>query len=337
MAQIIQLRRGNSAEWVVSNPVLAQGEIGIELNTGLFKVGNGIDNWNNLSYSTLRSIDEATIVNFSSSEMPTPPQPGKLNLLARPLAGRMLLRQQGPSGLSTPLQPSFFQNNIVMINTGATTAVQTLGNTVGSAGTVSHPTPVEQYGYMANFATAATALATAGTGNSSTLWVRGSTLGANGFFYNARLAYPDSSYNETGASTGTRTFVGLTNQALTVSSSADNPAGHYCGFMRRHTDTGEKDTNWKFVSKNNVDQIIVDTGLEFLPEKVYDFYIFCSPQGNEIHWRIDNITDGIIRDGSVTDNLPGNNIYMRGVLSLQTVNAVIRNIRMQRVYMESDR
>lgn len=45
MADQIQLRRDTAANWTSSNPILADGEIGLERDTDQFKVGNGVDNW----------------------------------------------------------------------------------------------------------------------------------------------------------------------------------------------------------------------------------------------------------------------------------------------------
>lgn len=50
MAIQIQIRRGTSSEWSTSNPILAQGEVGYELNTGKAKVGDGLTAWNSLGY-----------------------------------------------------------------------------------------------------------------------------------------------------------------------------------------------------------------------------------------------------------------------------------------------
>ena len=50
MATQIQLRRGTAAEWTASNPTLAEGEMGIELDSGNFKIGNGLDQWDDLAY-----------------------------------------------------------------------------------------------------------------------------------------------------------------------------------------------------------------------------------------------------------------------------------------------
>jgi hypothetical protein len=50
MANRIQLRRGGAQEWANANPTLAQGELGIELDTGRFKIGDGATAWNTLRY-----------------------------------------------------------------------------------------------------------------------------------------------------------------------------------------------------------------------------------------------------------------------------------------------
>jgi len=58
MAIQIQIRRGTSAEWTSTNPILAQGELALEIDTGRFKTGNGSDRWNILSYNGF--IDQGT-------------------------------------------------------------------------------------------------------------------------------------------------------------------------------------------------------------------------------------------------------------------------------------
>lgn len=52
MANRIQLRRGTAAQWTAANPVLAQGEPGIETNTGKQKFGDGVTAWNFLPYAS---------------------------------------------------------------------------------------------------------------------------------------------------------------------------------------------------------------------------------------------------------------------------------------------
>lgn len=47
----IQHKRATAALWNSNNPVLADGEMGIETDTRQFKFGNGITPWTGLSYS----------------------------------------------------------------------------------------------------------------------------------------------------------------------------------------------------------------------------------------------------------------------------------------------
>ena len=50
MATRIQLRRDTAANWATNNPILAEGEIGIELLSNKIKIGDGITSWNLLNY-----------------------------------------------------------------------------------------------------------------------------------------------------------------------------------------------------------------------------------------------------------------------------------------------
>jgi hypothetical protein len=50
MARRIQLRRDTAANWENTDPILAQGEVGVDLTNNKIKVGNGIDAWTELDY-----------------------------------------------------------------------------------------------------------------------------------------------------------------------------------------------------------------------------------------------------------------------------------------------
>ena len=50
MANRIQFRRDTAARWETINPILMEGEIGLEIDTHRAKMGNGIDAWNVLEY-----------------------------------------------------------------------------------------------------------------------------------------------------------------------------------------------------------------------------------------------------------------------------------------------
>jgi hypothetical protein len=44
-------RRGTAAEWTTANPILADGELGIETDTSLMKIGDGVTAWSALPYA----------------------------------------------------------------------------------------------------------------------------------------------------------------------------------------------------------------------------------------------------------------------------------------------
>jgi len=50
----LQFRRDTSTNWTSTNPLLASGEMGIELDTHTFKIGDGTSRWNNLPYGGLQ-------------------------------------------------------------------------------------------------------------------------------------------------------------------------------------------------------------------------------------------------------------------------------------------
>lgn len=54
----IQLRNDTAENWNTKNPLLLKGEMGVEIDTGKTKIGNGTAHWEDLKYS---GVDEDTI------------------------------------------------------------------------------------------------------------------------------------------------------------------------------------------------------------------------------------------------------------------------------------
>lgn len=52
MANRIQIRRDSQSNWERINPVLADGEPGLNYDNNRMKIGNGSDNWSGLAYAT---------------------------------------------------------------------------------------------------------------------------------------------------------------------------------------------------------------------------------------------------------------------------------------------
>ena len=75
MASQIQIRRDTAANWTSVNPTLAQGEIGLETDTGKLKIGTGLAGWTSLSYfvgniagTTLDAIGDVTITSVQNGD-----------------------------------------------------------------------------------------------------------------------------------------------------------------------------------------------------------------------------------------------------------------------------
>ena len=80
MAIQIQFRRGTASEWTSANPTLAVGEMGIETDTDLFKIGDGTTAWTSLAYGGLTGGFDSTqeIVSVGTSRALTSADTGKL-------------------------------------------------------------------------------------------------------------------------------------------------------------------------------------------------------------------------------------------------------------------
>lgn len=63
MASKIQFRRDTYSNWTSNNPILSEGEIGLDLTNGTFKIGNGVTAWNSLSVSFISQSQLTNILN----------------------------------------------------------------------------------------------------------------------------------------------------------------------------------------------------------------------------------------------------------------------------------
>jgi hypothetical protein len=63
----LQVRRGSGELWTSVNPILYDGEIGYETDTGKFKIGNGQTNWATLDY-TSAPLNSGNYISYSGVE-----------------------------------------------------------------------------------------------------------------------------------------------------------------------------------------------------------------------------------------------------------------------------
>jgi hypothetical protein len=126
MAIQIQYRRDDAATWTSVNPILAEGEPGYETDTGKFKVGNGVDHWSDLVYS-------------SGLTGPTGPTgatgPAGLGLPAGGTAGQTLVKASGTDYDTTWSNAGL--GTVTSVGVSVPTGLSVSGTPVTSSGTIS--------------------------------------------------------------------------------------------------------------------------------------------------------------------------------------------------------
>ncbi|CAN5186902.1 hypothetical protein BH11PAT4_BH11PAT4_5210 [soil metagenome] len=263
---------------------------------------------------------------------PSAPASDVLRLYSSDVAGSTMVKVRASTGKAYSLQPSLAESSFFLVSPNTSSSVNAIGSAVTSDGTISHPAASEAAGYMANFQSGSSAGDTAGTGNASLNNFRGSTSGSNGWFFYSRLYFPDTLTNYADTSTGSRIFVGMTNQTMAASVGSDDPSGHRAGFsLVPARDVGSY--HWKFSTKDNSTESVADLGVAFAPSKVYDFYMYVAPQGSTVYYRLDNITDNVTTNGSTSSNLPGTSTALRPGFQIETLDSVAKNVRMQKLYV----
>lgn len=64
MATRMQQRRATAEQWLLADPILAAGELGIETDTGSFKIGDGVNTWLILDYFETSTAIQGTIDDY---------------------------------------------------------------------------------------------------------------------------------------------------------------------------------------------------------------------------------------------------------------------------------
>lgn len=65
---VIKHRRGTASAWTTANTVLGAGEIGVESDTGQFKIGDGTTAWSSLGYAGITTAAGDTRYVLASSK-----------------------------------------------------------------------------------------------------------------------------------------------------------------------------------------------------------------------------------------------------------------------------
>lgn len=282
---------------------------------------------------------------------PGTPASGTLYQYAKSIAGRMLPKIKGPSGLDTAMQTAIFQNRVLLYvpSTGTTgTGSGTgLGPVWTAGGTVTHPTPATTAPAISN-QMRRTRYANVVTTTNQTLGIkaaaadtlnywRGNAAGLGGFFYAARFIvelYPAATV---------RIFAGLTASSATYVVASDTVLNNTCGLWHDTTDPSTGAGAFNFVTRDTTtttkQQITLSNAIA--AGNAYDFYMFCPPNGSTIYWRLDDIVNNVTYEGNTSTTLPANTAFMgpQCAMSNGTANTTVTTVAIgvAGVYTEADR
>lgn len=279
--------------------------------------------------------DHAAIAN------PSAPGADTLRQWARKIAGRVVPKVMGPSGVDYPLQAALWGNQIQQVTPATgTTAGTFIGGSLTSAGTVSHPTPsntnratgMRRIRWANVVTTTNQVLGVHGGAADMAAYCRGNGNGPGGFMLFARWS------TALWAANTCRIFVGLRSGTTAVVAS-DTLAGHLCGFWHATTDNG---TTLNFVTRDGTTANSTAITVPTLGADVgFDSYIYCPPQGSTIYYRLDQLSDGsTIVDSSTSTNLPGATTFMAPEFAMSngTANTTVTTVAfaLNKGYIESD-
>lgn len=232
-------------------------------------------------------------------------------------------------------------SHLVTPQSGTSVRSQGTGTAAAATGTVSHPA-ADANGVFMNIVNIAAAASLAEVRGGGSAWRRGAVGDLyGGFWSRSRVQFPDASYNNTGAGTGTRLLpLMLSASGAAASYAAAHGTGINCiSWCREHINGGFTDANWQFiVNDGGATATVVDSGIPFVVTNVYTFTIFCNIGGTRMWGRVDDLTAGTSAEVSATTDLPAAAtllVMSSGLLVNETVTT--RNIRVARLYTEAAR
>lgn len=337
MSQTIQLRGDTTANWTSANPILAVRELGFNLDTFAYKIGDGVTPWNALLYRELTGVFGAALL-MEAITNPSVPDAGSMHFYAHDIAGRIVPKWMGPSGLDTPVQSALFSNGFVRLSPSSGTALFAEGCAPTVLGTLAHPTLVPGINLRssirrATITSAATANSAAELRIAAALTYAGEVFGAvpvGGYFQHSRFAVSSSTALQ-------RCAVGLFTTTAAISPLQNPSALTNCIFAGWDS----ADANLQIMHNDSAGACTkIDLGASFpsnAPAAVYEPIFFCAPNGDTVGYRVKRLDTDQVVTGLLTTNLPTKTTLMTWHAYANnggTAAAVVLDF--MRMYLETD-
>jgi hypothetical protein len=279
---------------------------------------------------SLNGVDTDISLRAITNEPATPPV-GTGLIYTKYISGKLAIKIKGQSGLDSPLQNAFWQNNITMWNPTNVTAGVWLGSVGATTGTYTRALPISTAVYTSivrsRYSNVVTTLnQVLGCRNTEAMFTRGSLSRQGGFFFYARVGM-DVWTN------GGRFFTGM-HTATTVISADPSALNNTMGFCVDAADNGAI----SFLTRDTV-ATKATTPFTIVSNKGYDLYMFCAPNSTQVTWRIKDINLETEASGVATLTLPANTTLLTaGVLASNAALTPVTSIQLgiNRIYVETD-
>ncbi len=338
MAFRAQMRGDTAAVLSARNEVLLSKEFCFETDTNLFKLGDGVTPWNALGYWSLTPLFSGPAT-FDAIADPSVPAAGQMRLYASDIAGRLMPKVMGPSGLDNPLQSGLQANKAQVLAPGSSTAFSMLGLAAPTVvGTLSHPNMVS--GISLRQATARGIITSAATANAASevrvvlpQCYRGEVFGtaiSGGFFFSCRFAVSSIVANQ-------RCIVGLFNSTAALSTTLSPSAG--VNFIGMGWDSTDANAQIMFNDGAGV-ATKINLGAGFPASSataMYELSLFCKPNGDEVGYRARRMDTGETVSGTLTTDLPAKAALLSWhAYSNNGGTAAASVLEIVRMYLETD-
>ncbi len=247
---------------------------------------------------------------------PSTPPASTGYLYAKSIAGRIMPKWVGPSGLDFELQPLIAKDKIGIWNPpgNSTTLPGVFGLTAPTAvGTVTARnvattnlfTRMKRLGYVS----AATAGSLAGQYTTAAQYTVGTGAGLGGFFYVVRFGTSDAAAVST-----SRQFVGMSSSVAAPTNVEPSTLTNSIGVGH-----GAADTNLKLYYGGSAAQTPIDLGVNF-PAKtrstdMYELTLFASPAtNNTVGYKVVRLNTNDVSEGLITAATPGTQLPLSTTL-----------------------
>lgn len=266
---------------------------------------------------------------------PTSPAAGRTKIFTDSMATRRIVGSIDPSGFHFDFQPALFNSSIYMwlpgtgttlaINWGTSYTARNNGSNAAQATPTMASTNAITSLNRATFSTGTTTTGASGIQSSAAITSIGSSTGLGGFFFFSRFAIE--------ARSGThRLFVGLSANNATLNaqpSTLNNTLG---------IGLDSADVNLQFMIRNAATTTRIDTTIAVDTTTIYDFYMYCEPNGSTIFFELRNaVTNAVLKNSQETVNLPANTIFFFTQAHIQSVTGTTAKLlALNRMYLETN-